>query len=94
MVVVDRAVDNSIMSDTRLPTDANNARLAIPREVNTSEVTHAAIPIDKMPPVSTDSASCIPRPIVGVGRAGANDICRVGGRVIDRLEVGSDTSEK
>jgi hypothetical protein len=80
---------------TRLQTGApNNARLAVPREVDPSEVAHAAIPVDEMPAVSADSAGCIPRPVVGVGRDGAHDIRRVGGRVIDRLEIGIRTRVK
>ena len=40
----------------------NNARLAIPREVDTAEVTHAAIPVDEMPVVSAYSM----RPVMGI----------------------------
>ena len=69
----------------------NDARLAVSREINSSEIAHAAIPVDEMPAVSADSASCIPRPVVGIGRGGAHDIRRVGGRVIDRLETGCQT---
>ena len=40
----------------------NNARLAIPREVDTAQVTHVAIPVDEMPAVSAYSM----RPVVGI----------------------------
>jgi hypothetical protein len=92
VVVIDRATEHP--SDASAKPVLINARLAIAREVDTSEVTHAAIPIDEMPAVRADSASRTTRPVVGVGRAGADDIGRVGGGVIDWLEVGSDTSER
>lgn len=87
MVVVDRAYRTSDAPENGY---TNDARFAIPREVHTSEVTHSTIPVYKMSSVSADSATCITRPVVGVGRAGANDIRRIGGGVIDRLKVDSD----
>ena len=65
-----------------------NSRLAIPRKVDPAEVTHAVIPVDKMPALSAYSANCTTRLVVDVGRAGADDIGRAGRRVIGRLEVG------
>ena len=47
--------------------------------------------------LSAYSASCTMRLVVGVGRAGADDIGMAGRRVIGRLEVGGwtqDTSER
>ena len=66
-----------------------NSRLAIPRDVDSAEVTYAAIPVGEMPALRTYSAGRTTRPVVGVGRAGADDIGRFGGRVIDQLEAGS-----
>ena len=45
-----------------------------------AEVTHAAIPVDEVPSVGAYPASCTTRPVVDKGRAGANDLGRVGGR--------------
>ena len=57
--------------------------------IDTLEVTQVAIPIDKMPALRVYSASCTVRPVVGRGRPGADDIRKVGGRVVGRLEVDS-----
>ena len=52
------------------------------------------MPVDKIPYVSADSASRIPKPVVDVGRAGAHDIRRISGRVIDGLEFDCHTEVK
>ena len=85
VVVVDRAEKcvrsrlQTIFSNQR--TSCNSARF------DTSKVTHVAIPIDEMPVLTTDSGSRTVRPVVGVRRAGVDDIRKVGGRVIGWLEV-------
>ena len=62
--------------------------------VDTSDVTHVAIPIDAMPALRAYSASCTARPVVDGGRAGADDIRKVDGMVVGRLEVGSRHERK
>lgn len=58
MIVVDRAADRQTSSATANGYDLQtNARLAIPREVDTAEVTQAVIPVDEMPALSAYSAS-------------------------------------
>ena len=87
MVVVNGAADHQTPPAKWV--SKPNAPFAIPREVDTTEVTHAAIPVDEMPAPNAYSASCTTRPVVGLGRARTDDIRWVGGRVIRRLEVGS-----
>ena len=85
VVAVDRAEKHvrsrlqTIFSNQR--TSCNSARF------DTSKVTHVAIPIDEMPVLTAYSGSCTARPVVGVRRAGVDDIRKVGGRVIGQLEV-------
>ena len=85
MVVVDRVAKRvrsrlqTIFSNQR--TSCNSARF------DTSKVTHVAIPINEMPVPTAYSGSCTARPVVGVRRAGVDDIRKVGGRVFGRLEV-------
>lgn len=54
MVVVDRAAERQHCLQMGFLTDT---RLAIPQEVDTSEVTHMAIPVHEMPAVTAHSAS-------------------------------------
>ena len=54
MVVVDMAAERRHCLQMGFLTDT---RLAIPQEVDTSEVTHMAIPIHEMPAVTAYSAS-------------------------------------
>ena len=95
MVVVDRAVERvGSHLQTVFPNQLTSCH---PRKVDLAEVTHAVIPVDKMPALSAYSANCTTRPVVDVGRAGADDIGRAGRRAIVRLEVGGraqDTSER
>ena len=83
-VVIDRAAKGvrsrlqTIFSNQR--TSCNSARFV------TSKVTHVALPINEMPVLTAYPGSCTARPVVGVRRARVDDIRKVGGRVIGRLE--------
>jgi hypothetical protein len=61
-------------------------RLAAPREVHATKITHAPIRVDEVPAMRANATGRISGPIVGIGRGGSHDVCRVGGRVMHRLK--------